>query len=97
LSNIAAKVVDLRQQVDTTRRLRSDAEAHLAIGKSRLQQIDSRLREIGINPENVDAELQELESQFETQISKHKQELTQEAERYNEIINKTKQSIGEAK
>ncbi len=95
--NIAAKVVDLRKQVEANQKLRSDAEAHLALAKSRLQQIDNRLIEVGINPENVNADLRDLETQFEASYEKLKIELSEEAQRYNEIISKSKATIGEAR
>lgn len=93
--NIAAKITDLRQQVLKNQRLRSDAETRLALSRQRLSQIDARLMEIGINPDNVDEQLQDLENQFSVLADALAVELRTEAEGYNKIIEQTKPALGE--
>lgn len=92
--NVAGKIADLRQSVQNNQRLRHTAETRLVISKQRLSQIDKRLQELGINPDNVDAELQDLETQFSMLSDKLKNELQLEAENYNKIIEQTKSVVG---
>lgn len=94
--SIATRVSELREAVQKNQRLRSDAETRLALSKQRLTQIDNRLREIGINPDNVDAELVDLESQFTVLADNLSVELTTEAQSYNTIIEQTKPAFGES-
>lgn len=88
--NIAGIVSNLRTSVATNQRLRADAETRVALSKQRLDQIDDRLRELGINPDNVDEELQELKNQFTILAEKVASDLREESVTYNAIIEKTK-------
>jgi chromosome segregation ATPase len=93
--NIATTITDLRESVKKNQRLRSDAETRLALSRQRLTQIDTRLVEIGINPDNVDEQLQDLENQFSVLAETLATELRTEAEGYNKIIEQTKPALGE--
>lgn len=93
--NIAGRISSLRSDVQTNQRLRADAETRLALSKQRLNQIDSRLREIGMNPDNVDAELADLETQFTVLADSLGKELKAEAADYNKIIEQIKPALGE--
>jgi chromosome segregation ATPase len=95
--NIAGKIASLRGAVQTNQRLRQDAETRLSLSKQRLSQIDNRLTEIGINPDNVDEELKDLESQFTVLADNLSNELKQEATSYNQIIEQTKPAFGETR
>lgn len=93
--NIAGQIATLRSDIETNRRLRQDAETRLALSRSRLNQIDQRLQEIGINPDNVDEQISELEQQFTILADSLSVELKTEAENYNKIIEQTKPALGE--
>jgi chromosome segregation ATPase len=95
VENIAGKIATLREAVQANQRLRQDAETRLSLSKQRLQQIDNRLTEIGINPDNVEEELQELTNQFSVLAEQLGTDLKEEASRYNTIIEKTKPAFGE--
>jgi len=95
--NVATKVVELRQLQTSNDRLRAEAEAGIAFARERLKQIDTRLTEIGIVPDNVDQELRSLEEQFGVAADLLKKELLAEAVTYNEIISKFQTSLGEKK
>lgn len=95
VESIAARVASLREAVQRNQRHRADAETRLSLSKQRLTQIDKRLQEIGINPDNVDAELLDLESQFTVLADNLSVELKKEAESYNTIIEQTRPAFGE--
>lgn len=97
MENVATKIGELRDLIDKNRQLRATAEANITFAKNRREQIDNRLREIGINPDNADQELKDMEEAFEVMAAQLKIELVEEASRYNDIINKLKVSTGEIK
>lgn len=95
VDNVAGKVAALRQSVQQNQRLRADAETRLALSRQKLETIDNRLKELGLNPDNVDEELKDLDQQFEVMSAKLTVELQTEANSYNAIIEQTKPALGE--
>ena len=85
-SVLAQRIVNLREASATATRLRVEAEASVNVSKQRLAEIDGKIRELGLNPEHADVELQALEAQLDKTVAELMVAITSEITSYNEII-----------
>lgn len=85
-SVLAQRIVNLREASATATRLRVEADASVNVSKQRLAEIDGKIRELGLNPDNADVELQALEAQLDKTVAELLVAITSEITSYNEII-----------
>ncbi len=83
---LAQRIVGLRDAVTSATKLRAEAEASVNVSKQRLAEIDAKIRELGLNPDNADVELQALEAQLDKTVAELQVAIASEIASYNDII-----------
>lgn len=93
-ADAAAKIIGLKDQFAKAQSFRAQSEANINLAKSQLAQIDSRMKELGINPEQAEAELVALEEGLQGQIDTLAKGLSAEITVYNSIIAISNKALG---
>jgi len=91
--DVAAKILQLRQDVSRAHRLRAEAEGNLSVAKTKLAEIDAGLRKLGLDPEKADVELAALERQLETTVTELQTAISAEIASYNQILTASKTAV----
>lgn len=91
--DIAARIIDLRGDVQRAQKLRAEAEVTLGAAKKKLEDVDAALKKLGLNPDNADVELSALEAQLTKTVSELQAAITKEIGAYNEIITASKAAL----
>ncbi|MGB9848879.1 MAG: hypothetical protein ACPLSY_03495 [Moorellaceae bacterium] len=68
--DIEAKVARLREKIEEAKRARAAAEARREMALKRKAEIEAQIREMGVDPENVEAEIQRLEAEIKENLAK---------------------------
>jgi chromosome segregation ATPase len=85
-ATLAQRIVGLRDAVTSATKLRAEAEASVNVSKQRLAEIDAKIRELGLNPDNADVELQALEAQLDQTVTELQAAIASEIMTYRDII-----------
>jgi chromosome segregation ATPase len=85
-ATLAQRIVGLRDAVTSATKLRAEAEASVNVSKQRLAEIDAKIRELGLNPDNADVELQALEAQLDQTVTELQAAIASEITTYRDII-----------
>ncbi len=91
--DIAAKIIDLRGDVQRAQKLRTEAEFNLNAAKKKLEEVDAALKGLGLNPDNADTELAALEAQLNKTVAELQAAISAEIAAYNEIIESSKRAL----
>jgi|GEM_PF-2080121 chromosome segregation ATPase len=67
---IEARVARLRERIEEAKRARAAAEARREMALKRKAEIEAQIREMGVDPENVEAEIQRLEAEISENLAK---------------------------
>jgi hypothetical protein len=88
--DIVKKIVKLKENVVAANRLRATAEANLQVAKRQLQETEQALRDLGVDPDHTEEQLQAMETALHVQVDALTVALDEEIRAYNAIIAATK-------
>jgi chromosome segregation ATPase len=88
--DIVKKIVKLKESVVAANRLRATAEANLQVAKRQLQETEQALRDLGVDPDRTEEQLQTMEAALHVQVDALTLALDEEIRAYNAIIAATK-------
>jgi chromosome segregation ATPase len=91
--DIAARIIDLRGDVQRAQKLRAEAEVNLNAAKKKLEEVDAALKALGLNPDNADTELTALEAQLTKTVGELQAAISKEIGAYNDIIESSKKAL----
>lgn len=91
---LAQRLIDLKQQKETSLRLRAEAEGGLELARKRFDQVTARLKELGVDPENADQELAAAQLQLDKNIQELQEKLKLEIASYNAINESVRSALG---
>jgi chromosome segregation ATPase len=86
MADLVQRILDLRKRVDQATDLRGKASTALEVAKQRLADVDARLKEHNINPEQCEQELAALEQSLDQHVTEFDAKLTEEIAAYNRIL-----------
>lgn len=69
-SNAEAKLSELKERVERAKTARIQAEERKAAAERRLQELEAQIRELGVDPENVEEEIARLDREINTKIER---------------------------
>lgn len=92
MADPTAQILDLRKLRDTAQRHRAEADAALKLGAQQLKEVEERIRELGVNPETIDQELETLEANLQQSIEQHTEEVKAEIAAYQQILTAAQQA-----
>lgn len=87
---LAQKILELKNQSNSSIRLRAEAEASLRQAEQSRDAINTRLKELGVDPENAEVELAAAEDQLKITVAELTTALNAEVEQYNSILKATR-------
>lgn len=68
--DVEARVARLREKLEEAKRARAAAEARREMALKRKAEIEAQIREMGVEPENVDAEIERLEAEINENLAR---------------------------
>lgn len=89
-STLIEDLAKLKAEAARAATLRAGAEANLTLAKRRLEEVDGKLRAMGIDPGNAEQELAALEAQLETSVAELRVRVAEETKAYEGILERTK-------
>lgn len=69
VQNPEARLNAIKTQIEQGKTEKARAEANLEVFTKRQQEIEAQLKELGVAPENIDAEIAKLDQEIEANLS----------------------------
>ncbi len=82
----AQEVLALKQQVEQAQKLRSDAEVARQVATQQLAMIDEECRALGVEPDNLEAEITTLDTQIGVLIEQTSASVAEETTAYKNVL-----------
>ncbi len=82
----AQEVLTLKQQVEQAQKLRSDAEVARQVATQQLALIDEECRKLGVEPDNLEAEITTLDTQIGVLIEQTSASVAEETTAYKNVL-----------
>jgi chromosome segregation ATPase len=87
--SILEDLARLKAEASRAQTLRAGAEANLSVARRQLEEIDGKLRAMGIDPGNAEQELAALEEQLALSVSELRAKVSSETTAYEAILKQT--------
>lgn len=91
-TDLAARILALKEAVAKADQRRATAEAAVKFAQQQVGAIDEALRKLGIDPENADQQLADLEAQLEQALTQLEQKTAEADAEYTRIIGLAQQA-----
>jgi chromosome segregation ATPase len=92
-TEIGQQILKLREDVQRAHQLRAQAEGSLAVVQDQLTKTDAKLKELGLDPENCEAQLVEMQTELSRQMEALMASLRDEIAAYETIIKQAKAAL----
>jgi septal ring factor EnvC (AmiA/AmiB activator) len=89
MAGVLEDLAKLKAEAARAQTLRASAEANLGVVKRQLEEVDSKLRALGIDPGNAEQALSDLEAQLATTIGELRMRVAEETAAYDAILQQT--------
>lgn len=91
--DVGQKILKLKEDSAKAQQLRAQAEGNLAVVKDQLAKTDAKLKEMGLDPDQCEQQLAEMEAELERKVSELSAALATEIAAYKAIIEQTKAAL----
>jgi len=92
--DLATQFINLKERVAASGQQRAEAEASLRMARGQLTEVESEMREMGIDPDNAEQELSALEDELQLLMTQKEEQVAEELEIYSQINLKLQNVFG---
>lgn len=87
--SVLEDLAKLKQEVSRAQTLRARADANLGLVRRQLEEVDGKLKGLGIDPEHAEQELAAMEAQLAASVADLRAKVAEETAAYEDILRQT--------
>lgn len=91
-TDLTEQIKKLHTDYDRSQRLRTEAEVVLSVARTRLQETEAKLKELGVEPDKAEAEIETLEAGLKATVTDLQTRISAEIAACESIIAAGKQA-----